>query len=100
MSDFQFTDYRPAPFRVRATIGLVLGGKIDCLSKLRCLVDDFVTSLQMQERLATQIPKAMIAYLESKAVGVVIRCRHLRVENRGIFYSGTRGVAWLLRTTI
>jgi GTP cyclohydrolase I len=100
MSDSQFTDFRLAPFCVQATIGHVLGGKRDSLSKLKCLVDDFVTSLQMQERLAIQIPSAMSAHPVSEALNVVIRCRHLRMENRGIFCSGMRGVAWLLRTTI
>ena len=54
------------------------------LSELTRLVDCFARRLQVQERMTTQIAEALMEHLQPKAVGVVVSCRHLCMESRGI----------------
>nr|WP_181375574.1 GTP cyclohydrolase I [Polaromonas sp. E3S]AWD72099.1 GTP cyclohydrolase I [Polaromonas sp. E3S] len=81
-------EHHLAPFFGKAMIGYVPSGKMVGLSKLTHLVNCFSKRLHMQERLTTQISSALMSQLEPKAVGVVIRCRHLWVESRGIRTQG------------
>ena len=85
---YSHCEHHLAPFFGKATIGYVPDGKIVGLSKLTHLVDCFSKRLQVQERLTTQIANALMTHLEPKAVGVVIRCRHLCMESRGIRTQG------------
>ena len=85
---YSHCEHHLAPFFGKATIGYVPNGKMVGLSKLTRLVDCFSRRLQVQERLTTQIANALMTHLEPKAVGVVIRCRHLCMESRGIRTQG------------
>lgn len=85
---YSHCEHHLAPFFGSATIGYLPNGKIVGLSKLTRLVDCFARRLQVQERLTTQIANALMAYLEPKAVGVVISCRHMCMESRGIQTAG------------
>ena len=67
-------------------------GKIVGLSKLTRLVECFSRRLQVQERMTIQIANALMETLEPKAVGVVVRCRHLCMESRGIRTAGEETV--------
>jgi GTP cyclohydrolase I len=81
---YSHCEHHLAPFFGKATIGYVPNGKIVGLSKLTRLVDCFAKRLQVQERMTIQIAEALMEVLEPKAVGVVVRCRHLCMESRGI----------------
>lgn len=81
---YSHCEHHLAPFFGKATIGYVPNGKIVGLSKLTRLVDCFAKRLQVQERMTQQIANALMDALEPKAVGVVVRCRHLCMESRGI----------------
>ncbi len=85
---YSHCEHHLAPFFGKATIGYVPNGKMVGLSKLTHLVNCFSKRLQVQERLTTQIASALMTHLEPKAVGVVIRCRHLCMESRGIRTQG------------
>ncbi len=85
---YSHCEHHLAPFFGKATIGYVPNGKMVGLSKLTHLVDCFSKRLQVQERLTTEIANALMTHLEPKAVGVVIRCRHLCMESRGIRTQG------------
>ena len=89
---YSHCEHHLAPFFGKATIGYVPSGKMVGLSKLTHLVDCFSKRLQVQERLTTQISSALMTHLEPKAVGVVIRCRHLCIESRGIRTQGEETV--------
>ena len=81
---YSHCEHHLAPFFGTATIGYVPNQRIVGLSKLTRLVDVFAKRLQVQERLTRQIADAMMTHLDPIAVGVIIRCRHLCMESRGI----------------
>ena len=81
---YSHCEHHLAPFFGTATVGYLPNGKIVGLSKLTRLVDCFAKRLQVQERLTSQIANALMTHLEPKAGGVVIRCRHMCMESRGI----------------
>lgn len=81
---YSHCEHHLAPFFGTATIGYVPEGRIVGLSKLTRLVECFARRLQVQERLTIQVAETLMQELQPKAVGVVIRCRHLCMESRGI----------------
>ena len=89
---YSHCEHHLAPFFGKATVGYMPNGKIVGLSKLTRLVDCFAKRLQVQERLTIQVANALMEHLEPKAVGVVIRCRHLCMESRGIKTAGEETV--------
>ncbi len=89
---YSHCEHHLAPFFGKATVGYMPNGKIVGLSKLTRLVDCFAKRLQVQERLTIQVANALMENLQPKAVGVVIRCRHLCMESRGIKTAGEETV--------
>lgn len=89
---YSHCEHHLAPFFGTAAIGYVPNGKIVGLSKLTRLVDCFAKRLQVQERLTSQIAEALMTHLEPKAVGVIVRCRHMCMESRGIRSPGEETV--------
>lgn len=89
---YSHCEHHLAPFFGKATIGYMPDGKIVGLSKLTRLVECFSKRLQVQERLTIQVANALMESLQPKAVGVVIRCRHLCMESRGIRTPGEETV--------
>lgn len=89
---YSHCEHHLAPFFGKATVGYLPKGKIVGLSKLTRLVECFAKRLQVQERLTMQVANALMEILEPRAVGVVIRCRHLCMESRGIKTAGEETV--------
>ena len=87
---YTFCEHHVLPFFGVAHIGYIPNNtKIVGLSKLARLAEIFSKRLQVQERLTSQIACALIDGLNPKAVGVVLRCRHLCMEMRGVRVPGT-----------
>jgi len=80
-----------------ATIAYIPDGKIVGLSKLSRLADIFARRLQVQERLTAQIADALWEHLQPKGVGVVLRCRHMCMESRGLCQQGHHTITSALR---
>ena len=72
------------PFHGKVHIGYIPDGKIIGLSKLPRLVEIFSRRLQNQERLTSQIAKAIYSLLKPKGVGVIIEAKHLCIMARGV----------------
>ena len=89
---YSHCEHHLAPFFGTATIGYIPDGKIVGLSKLTRLVDCFARRLQVQERLTSQIAEALMTHVQPLSVGVVIRCRHMCMESRGIQATGEETV--------
>jgi GTP cyclohydrolase IA len=89
---YSHCEHHLAPFFGTATVGYTPNGRIVGLSKLTRLVDCFSKRLQVQERLTVQIADSLMEHLQPLSVGVVIRCRHMCMESRGIRTPGEETV--------
>jgi GTP cyclohydrolase I len=89
---YSHCEHHLAPFFGWATVGYTPNGKIVGLSKLTRLVDCFSKRLQVQERLTMQIAESFMTHVQPLSVGVVIRCRHMCMESRGIRTPGQETV--------
>lgn len=84
-----------------ATIAYIPHGRVLGLSKLSRLADIFARRLQVQERLTAQIADALwTSELRPKGVGVILNCRHMCMESRGISKQGTTTLTSALRGAI
>jgi GTP cyclohydrolase I len=73
-----------------ATVGYVPQGRILGLSKIARVADIYARRLQVQERLTVQIADALMeSGLTPLGVGVVLKCRHMCLESRGVQKTGT-----------
>ena len=89
---YSHCEHHLAPFFGTAVIGYTPNGRIVGLSKLTRLVNCFARRLQVQERLTMQIAEALMEQVAPLSVGVVIRCRHMCMESRGIQTPGEETV--------
>lgn len=80
-----------------ATISYIPDGRIVGLSKLSRVADIFARRLQVQERLTGQIADALDHHLRPKGVGVLLKCRHMCMESRGICQQGHHTITTALR---
>jgi GTP cyclohydrolase IA len=72
-----------------ATIAYVPNGRVVGLSKLSRLVNIFARRLQVQERMTVQIADALQnSKLSPLGTGVILRCRHMCMESRGLCQQG------------
>ena len=85
---YSHCEHHLAPFFGTATIAYMPEGQIVGLSKLTRLVDCFARRLQVQERLTMQVAEALMHHLAPSSVGVIVRCRHMCMESRGIQRTG------------
>lgn len=80
------------PFVGVAHVGYLPGERIIGLSKLARVVEFFARSLQVQERLTTQVAAWIERELEPKGVGVVIEAEHMCMSLRGVQKAGANTV--------
>jgi GTP cyclohydrolase I len=81
---FSMCEHHLLPFFGKCHIAYLPDKKVVGLSKLPRVVEVFSRRLQIQEKLTTQIAKAIESALKPKGVGVVIECLHLCVMMRGV----------------
>lgn len=89
---YSHCEHHLAPFFGVAHVGYIPSGRVVGLSKLARVVDVFARRLQVQERLTQQVAHALHDALNPVGVGVVVQCRHLCMESRGVRTSGTSTV--------
>lgn len=94
---YSMCEHHMAPFVGKAHVAYIPDGKIVGLSKLARLTNIYARRLQVQERLTDQIAQALQDHLNPKGVGVVIRCRHMCMESRGVKIHGAETVTSALR---
>ena len=80
------------PFTGVAHVAYLPGDRIVGLSKLARVVESFARSLQVQERLTTQVAGWLDEQLRPRGVGVVLEAEHLCMSLRGVQKPGTRTV--------
>jgi GTP cyclohydrolase I len=75
-------------------------GGICGLSKLGRVVDVFARRLQVQEKLTHQVADCLNEILDPLGVGVILKCRHMCMESRGIEKIGTVTITSSMRGAI
>lgn len=81
---FSTCEHHLLPFHGRAWVGYIPGEKIVGLSKLARLVECFARRLQVQERMTSQIARALEEHLAPRGWAVAVRSRHLCMCARGV----------------
>jgi GTP cyclohydrolase IA len=97
---YSLCEHHLAPFFGTAYVGYVPDKRILGLSKISRLVEVYARRLQVQERLTNQIADALDQHLQPIGVAVVIECRHMCMESRGVKHSGSATVSSALRGSI
>lgn len=72
------------PFYGTATVGYIPDMKVVGISKLARLVECYGRRLQIQERMCSQIAKAVMEHLAPLGVGVVLNAKHMCMGCRGV----------------
>jgi GTP cyclohydrolase IA len=93
-------EHHMLPFIGVAHVAYLPGERIIGLSKLARVVESFSRSLQVQERLTTQIARWLEDELRPQGVGVVLEAEHLCMSLRGVQKEGTTTVTSALRGTV
>ena len=89
---FSMCEHHMLPFFGKAHVAYIPNGWITGLSKIARVVDVYARRLQVQERLTIQIADTLMEHVQPLSVGVVIRCRHMCMESRGIRTPGEETV--------
>jgi GTP cyclohydrolase IA len=97
---YSLCEHHLAPFFGVAHIGYLPRERIVGLSKLNRLVGVLSRRLQVQERLTTQIADALQTALQPHGVAVMLECRHMCMESRGIRQPGAATITSAMRGTL
>jgi GTP cyclohydrolase I len=81
---YSLCEHHLLPFYGKCHVAYIPNGKVVGLSKIPRIVDVFARRLQLQERLTTQIAKAIMKALQPEGVAVVTEARHLCMMMRGV----------------
>ncbi|MFL5808578.1 MAG: GTP cyclohydrolase I FolE [Flavisolibacter sp.] len=81
---YSMCEHHLVPFFGKAHIAYIPNGYITGLSKLARVVDVYARRLQVQERLTTQVLRAIQESLNPLGVAVVIEAKHLCMMMRGV----------------
>src|SRR5580693_3685924 len=81
---YSLCEHHLLPFFGRCHVAYIPSKKVVGLSKIARLVNMFARRLQIQERLTSQIAKAIEEHLSPQGVGVIVEARHLCMVMRGV----------------
>jgi len=81
---FSLCEHHLLPFFGKAHVAYLPNKCVLGLSKIARLVNMFARRLQIQERMTSQIAKAIEDKLAPQGVGVIIEARHLCMQMRGV----------------
>lgn len=90
---YSHCEHHLAPFFGIAHVAYIPDGKVVGLSKLVRLVEAYARRLQVQERMTQQIAHTLDEALHPLGVAVVVKCRHMCMESRGVRAMGSQTVS-------
>jgi len=81
---FSLCEHHLLPFFGKAHVAYLPSKKVIGLSKVARLVNMFARRLQIQERMTSQIARAIEEKIAPQGVGVIVEARHLCMQMRGV----------------
>lgn len=81
---YSLCEHHMLPFYGVAHVAYIPNGRIIGLSKIPRLVDMFARRLQVQERMTTEIARALQNALDPRGVAVVLEAQHMCMRMRGV----------------
>jgi len=81
---YSLCEHHLLPFFGKCHVAYIPGKKVVGLSKIARLVNIYARRLQIQERMTSQIARAIQEKLSPQGVGVIIEARHLCMVMRGV----------------
>ncbi len=81
-------EHHMAPIIGRAHVGYLPRGKVVGISKLARVVETYARRFQVQEKMTSQIARAISEVLDPLGVGVIVDASHQCMTTRGIHKTG------------
>ena len=81
---YSLCEHHMLPFFGKCHVAYIPDKKVVGLSKIPRLVNMFARRLQIQERMTSQIAKAIEEKISPEGVGVIVEARHLCMQMRGV----------------
>ncbi len=89
---FSLCEHHLLPFFGKCHVAYIPSKKVIGLSKIPRLVNLFARRLQIQERLTSQIARAIYEKISPLGVGVILEARHLCMVMRGVEKQNSQAV--------
>ncbi len=89
---YSMCEHHFLPFYGKAHIAYIPDGKVVGLSKLARTVELYSKKPQLQERLTHEIADAIMEFLDTKGVMVMIEAEHMCMTMRGVKKPGTQTI--------
>jgi len=81
---YSLCEHHMLPFYGRCHVGYISRDKVLGISKIARILDVLAARLQIQERLTSEVARAVRDSVNAEGVGVVMECRHLCMMMRGV----------------